>query len=110
MIKRQSRGRSSVDAQKNVEEIEYNFAQKDSTLHFDPYYFLKENAKWRDQEVFLTLKVPEGKSVYLNQKMTSILDDIENTENMWDDDMVGKIWTMTADGLALKKETVPVQK
>ena len=104
LIKKQSRGRSSVDAQKNVEEIEYNFAQKDSTLHFDPYYFLKENAKWRDQEVFLTLKVPEGKSVYLNQKMTSILDDIENTENMWDDDMVGKIWTMTAEGLSLKKE------
>ena len=105
LIKKQSRGSSTVDAQKNVEEIVYNFAQKDSTLHFDPYYMLKENARWRDQEVFLTLKVPEGKSVYLNQKMVSIIDDIENTENMWDDDMVGKAWTMTADGLSLKKET-----
>ena len=104
LIKKQSRGSSSVDAQKNVEEIVYNFAQKDSTLHFDPYYFLKENAKWRNQEIYLTLKVPEGKSVYLNQKMTSIISDIENTENMWDGDMVGKTWTMTADGLALKKE------
>jgi len=66
---------------------------------------LKENAKWRDQEIFLTLKVPEGKSVYLNEKMKSIISDIENTENMWDGDMVGKTWTMTADGLALKKET-----
>jgi len=109
LIKKQSRGSNTVDAQKNVEEITYNFAQKDSTIHFDPYYMLKENAKWRDQEVYLTLKVPEGKSVYLNQKMTSIIADIENTENMWDDDMVGKTWTMTADGLSLKKE-VPVQK
>jgi phage shock protein PspC (stress-responsive transcriptional regulator) len=104
LIKKQSRGSSTADAQKNVEEIIYNFAQKDSTLRFDPYYLLKENAKWRDQEVYLTLKVPEGKSVYLNQKMTSIITDIENTENMWEDDMVGKTWTMTADGLALKKE------
>jgi hypothetical protein len=104
LIKKQSRGSNTVDAQKNVEEITYNFAQKDSTIHFDPYYMLKENAKWRDQEVYLTLKVPEGKSVYLNQKMTSIIADIENTENMWDDDMVGKTWTMTADGLSLKKE------
>jgi len=54
--------------------------------------------------VYLTLKVPEGKSVYLNQKMTSIIADIENNENMWDGDMVGKTWTMTADGLSLKKE------
>ena len=110
LIKKQSRGSSTVDAQKNVEEIEYNFIQKDSTLRFDPYYMLKENARWRDQEIFLTLKVPEGKSVYLNQKMTSIISDIQNTENMWDGDMVGKTWTMTADGLALKKEVVPVQK
>jgi hypothetical protein len=65
---------------------------------------LKDDARWRDQEVYLTLKVPEGKSVYLNQKMTSIIADIENTENMWNGDMVGKIWTMTADGLSLKKE------
>ncbi len=104
LIKKQSRGSSTADAQKNVEEIEYNFVQKDSTLRFDPYYMLKEDARWRDQEIFLTLKVPEGKSVYLNQKMTSIISDIQNTENMWDGDMVGKIWIMTPDGLALKKE------
>jgi phage shock protein PspC (stress-responsive transcriptional regulator) len=111
LIKKQSRGSSTVDAQKNVEEIEYNFVQKDSTLRFDPYYMLKDEARWRDQEIFLTLKVPEGKSIYLNQKMASIINDIQNTENMWDGDMVGKTWTMTADGLALKKEMVlPVQK
>jgi len=111
LIKKQSRGSSTVDAQKNVEEIEYNFVQKDSTLRFDPYYMLKDEARWRDQEIFLTLKVPEGKSIYLNQKMTSIISDIQNTENMWDGDMVGKTWTMTADGLALKKEVVlPIQK
>ena len=104
LIKKQSRGSSTIDAQKNVEEIDYNFVQKDSTLRLDPYYLLKDDARWRDQEVYLTLKVPEGKSVYLNQKMTSIIADIQNTENMWDGDMVGKTWTMTADGLSLKKE------
>lgn len=111
LIKKQSRGSSTVDAQKNVEEIVYNFVQKDSTLHFDPYYLLKENAKWRDQEVYLTLKVPEGKSVYLNEKMKNIINDIQNTENMWDGDMVGKTWTMTADGLSLKNEiTLTIKK
>jgi hypothetical protein len=35
--------------------------------------------------------------------MSDIIYDIENVENMWDGDMVGKTWTMTPDGLALKK-------
>ena len=104
LIKKHSRGSSTENAQKNVEEITYNFAQKDSTFRFDPYYLLKDDAKWRNQEVYLTLKVPEGKSVYLNPGMKDILNDIQNTENMWDGDMVGKTWTMTAEGLSLKKE------
>jgi len=104
-IKKRARGNSTDDAQKNVEQIDYNFTQKDSTLLFDPYYFLKEDAKWRNQEVSMILKVPEGKSVFLNEKMKTIIYDIENVNNMWDGDMVGKFWTMTADGLALKDST-----
>ncbi|MBV5315199.1 MAG: PspC domain-containing protein [Prolixibacteraceae bacterium] len=110
LIKKRARGSSTEDAQKNVEQIEYNFSQKDSTLKFDPYYFLKENSKWREQEVSMILKVPEGKSVYLNNNLTEIIYDIENVDNMWDGDMVGKTWTMTADGLALKKDTLSIKK
>lgn len=111
LIKKRARGRSTEDAQKNVEQIEYNFSQKDSTLKFDPYYFLKDDAKWREQEVWMTLKVPEGKAVYLDAKMAGIIHDIENTENMWDGDMVGKTWIMTPDGLSLKvPDEKPVKK
>jgi phage shock protein PspC (stress-responsive transcriptional regulator) len=106
LIKKRARGSNAEDAQNNVEQIEYNFSQKDSTINLDPYYFLKEDAKWRDQEVSMTLKVPEGKSVYMDVKMASIIYDIENTSNMWDGDMVGKTWTMTADGLSLKDSLV----
>jgi hypothetical protein len=63
---------------------------------------LRDDAKWRNQEVSMILKVPEGKSVFLDEKMKPIIHDIENVENMWDGDMVGKYWTMTADGLALR--------
>lgn len=105
-VKKRARGGDTEEAQKNVEQIDYNFSQKDSTLQFDPYYFLKDNAKWRNQEVTMILKVPEGKSVYLNEKMKSIIYDIENVNNLWDGDMVGKYWIMTADGLALKVDSV----
>jgi len=101
-IKKRARGSNTLDAQNNLEQITYNFAQRDSTLQLDPYYFLNDNAKWRRQEVSMILKVPEGKSVFINEKMEAIIHDIENVNNMWDGDMVGKIWTMTPDGLALK--------
>jgi hypothetical protein len=104
LIKKRARGSSTEDAQANVEQIEYNFSQQDSTLKFDPYYFLKDKAKWREQEVSMILKVPEGKSIYLNANMTDIIYDIENTSNMYDPEMVDKIWIMTANGLALKEE------
>lgn len=101
-VKKRSKGSSTENAQANMEQIDYNFTQKDSTLLFDPYYILKDNAKWRDQEVTMILKVPEGKSVFLDEQMKSIIHDIENVDNMWDGDMVGKYWTMTADGLTLR--------
>jgi len=104
LIKKRARGANTTDAQTNLEQIEYNFSQKDSTLLFDPYYFLKDNAKWRRQEVSMILKVPEGKSVFLNKSMLDIIYDIENTSNMYDADMVDKTWIMTANGLALKEE------
>jgi hypothetical protein len=110
LVKKRARGSSTEDAQKNVEQIEYNFSQKDSTLRFDPYYFLKDDAKWREQEVSMILKVPEGKSVYLNKNLADIIYDIENTENMWDGDMIGKTWTMTPNGLALKQASPEVKK
>jgi phage shock protein PspC (stress-responsive transcriptional regulator) len=101
-IKKRSRGNSTTNAQHNLEQINYNFSQKDSTIMFDPYYLLADKAKWRYQEVDLILKVPQGKTVFLSEPMKTIIHDIENVNNTWDGDMVNKFWTMTPEGLALK--------
>jgi hypothetical protein len=108
LVKKRSRGSNNAEAQTNMEKIQYNFMQKDSTIHFDPYYMLQDDAKWRNQEISMVLKVPEGKSVFLGEDMKSIIDDIENVNNMWDNDMVGKYWTMTPDGLALR-DSIPAR-
>ena len=111
LIKKRARGSNTLEAQQNVEQITYNYAQKDSTLQLDPYYLLNDNAKWRDQEVSMVLKVPQGKTIFMNEKMRSILNDIENVNNMWGGDMVSKYWTMTANGLAMKDSlTTTVKK
>jgi len=101
-IKKAARGRSREFAKESAEEIIYNYELKDSTLYFDPYFLLDENAKWRDQDVDITIKVPEGKAVYLGENLIKIIHDIENVSNTWDADMVEKTWEMKPEGLTEK--------
>lgn len=103
VIRKNAKGKTRLSAKESSEEIAYNFTVKDSTLIFDPYFVLGENAKWRNQKVELTLKVPEGKSIFLGKEMIEIIHDIENVSNTWDGDMVGKYWEMKPEGLTLKK-------
>lgn len=104
LIKKSSRGRTRENAREAAQEVIYNYQVNDSTLYFDPYFVLDENGKWRDQQVDITVKVPEGKAIYLGDKMVKIIHDIENVSNTWDGDMVGKYWEMMPDGLTMKKE------
>lgn len=99
LVRKKARGSSAEDAKKNVEEIVYQFQVNDSTVYFDPYYKLDEGSRWLQQEVDITVKVPEGKSVYLGDELIKIIYDIENVSNTWDGDMVGKYWKMTDLGL-----------
>lgn len=103
-VKGVSRGKSRDEAREYSQEIIYNFVVNDSTIVFDPYFFLGENNKWRNQEVIITVKIPDGKAIYLGDGMQEIIHDIENTSNTWDRDMIGKYWEMKPEGLTLKEE------
>ena len=102
-VKKRSRGKNNSDARDNVQEVIYNYTLKDSTLFFDPYFLVSEKGKWRDQQVNIVVKVPEGKSIFLNDNMDEIIYDIDNVSNTWDGDMVGKFWEMKPEGLTMKE-------
>jgi hypothetical protein len=71
---------------------------------FDPYFILGKGEKYRAQKVDITIKVPEGRAVYLSDDLVKIIHDIENVSNTWDGDMVGKTWIMKPEGLTMKEE------
>jgi len=98
-IQKSCRGKGNK-AKKNLEQIKYNYSLKDSILFLDPYFSIKEGTGWNDQVLKITLKIPEGKSVFLSMDISNIIYDIKNTSNTWDGDMVGRYWKMTADGLS----------
>ncbi len=102
-VKKVSRGRSREKAKEATNDIIYTYVVKDSTLTFDPNFVIREGGKWRGQEVDITIKVPEGKAVYLGDDMVKIIHDIENVSNTWDGEMVGKYWVMKPDGLTMKE-------
>jgi phage shock protein PspC (stress-responsive transcriptional regulator) len=103
MLRKISRGTSRETARDYASDVEYSFRLQDSVLIFDPYFFLKDEAKWRDQRLFITLKVPEGKLIYMDEQMVDIIYDVENVTNTWDRDMVGKYWEMKPDGLTMRE-------
>lgn len=92
-------GTTEKIAMENARDVVYNFEQKDSLLMFSDHFPIPKGSKFRDQKVKLILKVPVGKSVYLDESMEDIIYDIENTTNTYDGNMGGHIWKMTEAGL-----------
>ncbi len=104
VIKSKARGHDLDKAQYNAREINYKFTQQDSLITFQPWYMLPDKSVWHNQQIEITLKVPENKTVYLNNDMVKIIHDIKNTSDMWDGDMGGKYWTMKSDGLEIAQK------
>lgn len=101
VIRTNAKGKEIEDAQKSARNVEYKYAMRDSVLNLAPWYTIKEDAKWRDQEVDITLYIPEGTTIYMYDSMLDIIYDIENISNTYDREMTEKFWTMKRAGLTL---------
>jgi phage shock protein PspC (stress-responsive transcriptional regulator) len=101
VIKKKARGKSNEQASINAENIEYSWVQTDSLLVFDRFFTLPSHSKWKNQNLHITLKLPEGKIVFLDSSMRKIIHDIDNVSNTWDYDMLNKKWLMKEEGLSL---------
>lgn len=98
-ITRTSRGESKKEAYDNAKAIDYNYRQNQNELVFDEIFSVMEGSKFRAQEVDVKLKLPIGKVIYFDKSVKSLLDDVDNTTNTWDGDMISRRWKMTESGL-----------
>jgi phage shock protein PspC (stress-responsive transcriptional regulator) len=99
MISYSSRGETRKQANDGAREIKYKYLQKDNELLFDEVFKVTNGTKFRNQEVSIKLKIPVGMVIYLDHSVKYLLDEVDNTSNTWDGDMVGRRWKMTARGL-----------
>ncbi len=105
VIGRVARGYNMTNAKENADDIQFSYQLKDSLVNLQSCYLLPK--MWRNQRVNLKLRIPIGKTIYLDESMKSMLSDVRNTSDTFDDDMVNKYWTMKSDGLTLVNRAIP---
>jgi len=93
-----ARGRTRSQARDRAENTDYDYYIQDSTISFDQWFRLPEREKWRNQEIFLTLEIPEGKKIRCDRNLYDIIDhqDWKTPHNL-----AGRTWVMTAGGLEI---------
>lgn len=100
-ISKESQGRTTKEARMKAQGINYSFNQEKNHIFFDPTFNWDKMLKYRDQQVRVTVMVPVGKTIYLNDGCDRIIYDIENVQNMYDGNMIKKYWLMEDRGLSL---------
>lgn len=100
----ESQGKTFSMALKNAQNIDYKYTQNDSLLVLSPRLQLKKESIWRNQELHITLKVPVGTHLLVNDNIYMLhfyyfscnADEYKQGEY--------KEWIMTEEGLKCKNE------
>lgn len=98
-LKKNSKGRNRKEAGRRAENIMIKYKIDGNELKVSPLISVPYNDRFRDQEVNMSIALPVGKTIYLDQSAGEIIYDIKNVEDMYDRKMLGHYWIMTERGL-----------
>jgi phage shock protein PspC (stress-responsive transcriptional regulator) len=99
IIVKKSRGATKQLAIASAERVVLNYSLMESNLIINPFFFLPNQEKWRAQDVEITINVPNGRQIFIDRSMETILGDEQEYCFCWPDEMVGKTWIMKGDRL-----------
>ncbi len=92
-------GSSRKTARSMASEILYDYHAETDQIRFSNNLSIPQGSPFRFQEVDLTLFVPRGKAVFLDNSLKYLIHNVHNTTNTYDRDMVNHTWLMTGKGL-----------
>ena len=95
-----AQGSSRKAAIDNASSISYSFTQTDSTIRFNRFFTMDKDDKWRAQDMQLLLRMPVGARVRFDESLRYFIHDVDNTKNIYDNDMINRTWEMTDKGLS----------
>ena len=91
-----ARGRNTEDADRNAEEIEYNYQINTNEIIFDPELKLSEDAKFRFQDLDMTLYIPANQPFKINRDMSRLLKYFSYRYTWWE--VYRNTWMFDEDG------------
>ncbi len=98
-IRKEAEGNTRKNANEFAEKMEYKFNLVDGKLQLDGYFLSDLENIYQDQEVKITVFLPLNSIIYLDKTTKTFLNNVENTDDIYDDDMVKHYYQMTNEGL-----------
>ena len=98
-MNKEAHGASRKQAGELAKNISPDYRIEDNKIFFSNLIAVPVTDKFRKQEIQISIGVPIGKVIYLDQSARRVIYDIENVTNTYDDDMLGHHWLMTSAGL-----------
>ena len=99
-LKHAASGRNHSEARQRAQSFDYPTAQVGEELRLSEYFIVPKESLYRGQDLKVTLRLPIGATVYLDESIENIMYDIRNVQDMYDGDMLGHLWEMTPEGLS----------
>ena len=99
-LKHAASGRNHSEARARAQSFDYPTAQEGEALRLSEYFTVPKESLYRGQDLKVTLRLPVGATVYLDESIENIKNDIRNVQDMYDGDMLGHQWEMTPEGLS----------
>ena len=89
-----ARGRSEEHARERASRIIFKYSATATEVRIDPCFTLDENEVWREQEVDVIIRIPEGTLVKIDEKLRPVISNRHHSP--WK--LAGETWMMTPNG------------
>jgi hypothetical protein len=97
-VVKKANGRTRLVAKDNAGDILYSYNQSGNDLLLDANFYI-ENQLFRTQDVDITLYIPIGQHIYLDESTRRYLRYMKTVEDMYNRDKIDHYYIMTDDGL-----------
>jgi hypothetical protein len=97
-VVKKANGRTRLVAKDNAGDILYSYNQSGSDLLLDANFYV-ENQLFRTQDVDITLYIPIGQHIYLDESTRRYLRYMKTVEDMYNRDKIDHYYVMTDNGL-----------
>ena len=99
-ITKASEGRNIRKAKENAKQIDYSYKIEDQNIIFNNYFTSPLKNRFKNEQVTITLFIPEGKTLYIDKDASIFFSNIEKVaKNVPDFEMENHYFKMTPKGL-----------